>query len=163
MSESRRSATQRTPVARLTAAPRRFTEPGGEEVTTTSMPCLRTSLIAAGTAVRSQGELGSGTSRRLAVSAACRRRRATPVRPGELFLGPVDARGEVPRLVDDRRGRRHERLVAVHALRVRGHQHVRLDPELGQVRCHLERARNAAAARRGPVHRRQKNLHVTRL
>ena len=29
MSESRRSATQRTPVARLTAAPRRLTEPGG--------------------------------------------------------------------------------------------------------------------------------------
>ena len=39
-SESRRSATHVAPVARLTAAPIRCTEPGGEVVSTTSIPSL---------------------------------------------------------------------------------------------------------------------------
>ena len=47
----------------------------------------------------------------------------------------------------------------VHPLRVRGHQDVRLDAELGQVRRHLQRPRRAAAAHGRPVHRREEDLH----
>ena len=49
--ESRRSASQRAPVAFCTAAPTRWMESGGDVVITASIACSRTSRIAAGIAV----------------------------------------------------------------------------------------------------------------
>ena len=62
--ESRRSATQRTPVVRFTAAPIRCTEFGGDVVRTTSMPSARTMRTAAGIAVRPHETFSSGTGTR---------------------------------------------------------------------------------------------------
>jgi hypothetical protein len=79
--ESRRSATQRTPVARFTAAPIRWTEFGGDVVTTTSISCARTMRSAAGIAVRFQATFSSGTSTRRDSERACRETRSRPLRP----------------------------------------------------------------------------------
>src|SRR6266540_305403 len=79
--ESRRSATQRTPVTRFTAAPIRCTEFGGDVVSTTSIPSARTIRMAAGIAVRFQLTFSSGTSTRRDRERACRESRSRPVRP----------------------------------------------------------------------------------
>src|SRR6266540_3795446 len=79
--ESRRSATQRAPVVRFTAAPIRWTEFGGDVVTTTSMPSARTIRTAAGIAVRFQLTFSSGTSTRRESERAWRDRRSRPRRP----------------------------------------------------------------------------------
>ena len=68
--ESRTSATHLTPVRRLTAAPIRCTEFGGEVVTTTSIPSARTTRTAAGIAVAFHVTFSSGTSTRRYVSSA---------------------------------------------------------------------------------------------
>ena len=52
------------PVAVLTAAPIRCTEPGGEVVNTTSIPSLRAIEIAFGIAVAFHVTFSSGTSSR---------------------------------------------------------------------------------------------------
>ena len=54
---------------------------------------------------------------------------------------------------------RAQLLVAVEPLRVVGREHVRLDPERGQMGRQLERPLNAATAGRRPVHRHQENFH----
>ena len=69
-SESRRSATQRTPVARAIAAAMRCVEGGGDVETTTSMPCSRTSRMPAGMAVTAHVAFSSGTTRRRSWSRA---------------------------------------------------------------------------------------------
>src|SRR6266511_551998 len=79
--ESRRSATQRAPVVRFTAAPIRWTEFGGDVVTTTSMPSARTMRTAAGIAVRFQLTFSSGTSTRRESDRAWSERRSRPWRP----------------------------------------------------------------------------------
>ncbi len=79
--ESRRSATHFTPVAFFTAAPRRWTEPGGDVVSTTSIPSLRTIEIAFGIAVAFQVTFSSGTSRRRPIVDACSSASSIPVRP----------------------------------------------------------------------------------
>jgi hypothetical protein len=63
-SESRRSATHFAPVALCTAAPTRWTEPGGEVVSTASILCCLAIRSAAGIEVRFQLTFSSGTSRR---------------------------------------------------------------------------------------------------
>ena len=153
--ESRRSATQRARGA-LHRSAEKVHRPGGDDVMT-SMPWRRTSRIAAGTAVRSQGELGSGTRRRLAVRAACRRRRATPWAClsstwGRWTRGP---RFQVSWTIAAGGTRESSRASAWRprapgrASRCRARQ----------VRRHLERPRRAAAAHGRPVHRREEDLH----
>ena len=158
-SESRRSATQRAPVARLTAAPTKWTELGGEVVSTTSMPSRRTIRIAAGIAVRFQGTFSSGTSSAAAEEPRLGRR----ARRGPSFRaapgGPAAARAEVARAMHPRLGRRLELVVAVHPLRVVRREHVRLDPERRQVGRGLQRALDAAAARGREVERDEQDLH----
>ena len=80
-SESRRSATHFAPVAFFTAAPIRCTEPGGEVVSTTSMPSLRAIEIAFGIAVAFQVTFSSGTSSRRPMVDARRSARSSPERP----------------------------------------------------------------------------------
>ena len=82
-SESRRSATQRIPVARAIAAAIRCVEPGGDVETTTSIPCSRTSLIPAGIAVSAQVAFSSGITRRLSWSRARVSGTLEPLRAGE--------------------------------------------------------------------------------
>ena len=69
---------------------------------------------------------------------------------------------EVAGTVDPRLGRRQELVVAVDPLRVVGREHVRLDPEAGQVRGRLQRALDAAASGRREVHRDEQDLHRRR-
>ena len=77
-SGSRRSAIQRAPLARWTAAPTRWTDPGGDVVITASIPSRRAMRIAAGIAVRFQVTLASGRRRRRAVTCAWTRARSRP-------------------------------------------------------------------------------------
>jgi hypothetical protein len=79
--ESRRSATHATPVAFFTAAPIRWIEPGGDVVSTTSIPSLRTIEIALGIAVAFQVTFSSGTSARRPIVDARRSARSSPLRP----------------------------------------------------------------------------------
>ena len=79
--ESRRSATHFTPVVRFTAAPIRWTDPGGDVVSTTSIPSLRTIEIAFGIAVAFHVTFSSGTSRRRPIVDARRSARSMPERP----------------------------------------------------------------------------------
>ena len=72
------------------------------------------------------------------------------------------ARPEVAGPVHERLRRRPQLLVAVEPLRVVWREYVRLDPESRQMGRELERPLHAAAARRGPVHRHQKNFHRSR-
>ena len=85
--ESRRSATQRAPVARFTAAPTRWIELGGEVVITTSISCLRTRRIAAGIAVRFHDTFSSGTSARRPSSRVWVASRARPSLPWSSSAG----------------------------------------------------------------------------
>jgi hypothetical protein len=64
------SASQRAPVARLTAAPTKWTDPGGDVVITASIPSRCAILTAAGIAVRFHVTLGSGTRSRRVVTRA---------------------------------------------------------------------------------------------
>src|SRR5262249_3891098 len=59
-------------------------------------------------------------------------------------------------------GRRRQLVVAVDPLRVLRRQHVRLDPELGEVRGELQRALDAAAAGGREVERDEQHLHERR-
>ena len=91
--ESRRSAIQRAPVARRTAAPTRWTDVGGEVVSTTSIFSRLTMRIAAGIAVRFQVTFSSGARALRKVSPALRAARSIPVTPcsssaGRRPLGP---------------------------------------------------------------------------
>ncbi len=86
-SESRRSATQRIPVARAIAAAIRCVEPGGDVETTTSIPCSRTSRIPAGMAVIAQVAFSSGTTRRRSWSRACVTARSRPWVPASTSDG----------------------------------------------------------------------------
>ena len=70
-----------TPVALFTAAPIRWTEPGGDVVITTSIPSLRTIEIAFGIAVAFHVTFSSGTSSRRPIVDARRSARSTPERP----------------------------------------------------------------------------------
>jgi len=58
--------------------PAKWIDPGGEVVTTTSIPSRRTIRIAAGIAVRFQVTLASGTSNRRAVKLAWTSARSRP-------------------------------------------------------------------------------------
>ena len=86
-SESRRSATQRAPVARLTAAPTKWTELGGEVVSTTSIPSRRAIRIAAGIAVRFHGTFSSGHEQAPAEQARLGAEPLEPGRPVQLVGG----------------------------------------------------------------------------
>ena len=86
-SESRRSATQRMPVARAIAAAIRCVEPGGEVERTTSIPCSRTSLIPAGIAVIAHVAFSSGTTSRRNWSRACVTARSRPCVPASTSDG----------------------------------------------------------------------------
>ena len=80
-SESRRSATHFAPVAFLTAAPTKWTEFGGDVVSTTSTFSFRAIRIAAGIAVRFQLTFSSGTSSRREASRAWTSARSKPSLP----------------------------------------------------------------------------------
>ena len=86
-SESRRSATQRIPVARAIAAAIRCVEPGGDVETTTSIPCSRTSRMPAGIAVSAQVAFSSGITRRLSWSRARVTARSSPCVPARTSEG----------------------------------------------------------------------------
>ena len=91
--ESRRSAIQRASVARRTAAPTRWTDVGGEVVSTTSIFSRLTMRIAAGIAVRFQVTFSSGARALRKVRPALRAARSIPVTPcsssaGRRPLGP---------------------------------------------------------------------------
>ena len=85
--ESRRSATQRTPVARAIAAAMRWVEGGGDVETTTSIPCSRTSRMPAGIAVTAQVAFSSGTTRRRSWSLARVTARSSPWVPASTSDG----------------------------------------------------------------------------
>ena len=157
---SRRSASQRVPVAFCTAAPTKCTEPGGEVVMTASIPSRRAILIAAGIAVRFHVTLASGTSRRLAVTCACRSARSNPSAARSSSAG-LRARGsEVASAMDPRLRGNAELGVPVHPLRVVRREHMGLDSERGKVLRELQRALDAAAARGREVHRDEEHLHA---
>ena len=73
----------------------------------------------------------------------------------EATLGP-----DVADAVDPRLSRRDEVVVTVNPLGVVGREHVRLDPEAGQVRRELERPLDAAAARGREVQRHEQHFHA---
>ena len=157
-SESRRSAIQRTPSARRTAAPTRCTEPGGDVVITTSMLSARAIRSAAGIAVRFHVAASSGTTSRRGSSRACVSDALEPGLAVQLLRRQAPARPEVAHAVHPRLRRRQQLVVHVHPPRIVRCEDVRLDPERGQVRRELQRTLHAAAARRREVERHEENL-----
>ena len=160
--ESRRSATHGMPVARLTAAPTRWTEDGGDVVITTSIPSRLTILIAAGIAVRFQLTFSSGHEQPPARELRLHADALEPLRAVQLLGGLAPFRPEVAGAVHPGERRRRQLVVAVDPLRVVGREHVRLDPELRQVRRELQRTLHAAAPGRREVHRDEEDLHCGR-
>ena len=77
----------------------------------------------------------------------------------QLLRGLAALRAEIARAVHPREHRRKRLVVTMDPLRVVGREHMRLDPELGQVGRELERALHAATARRREVHRDEQDLH----
>ena len=158
-SESRRSATQRAPVARLTAAPTSWTEVGGDVVSTTSIPSRRAMRIAAGIAVTFHVDVLVRNEHAAGSELACARARSRPCRAVQL-LGGLPRRaargsargGPTPASAAAVR-------VRVHPLWVVGREHVRLDPERGEVRCELQRALDAHAPGRREVQRDEQDAH----
>ena len=147
------------PVARLTAAPTRCTDDGGEVVITTSIPSRLTIRIAVGIAVRFQLTFSSGTSRRRLASRACTPSALESLRAVQL-LGRLPAlRAEIAGAMHPRERRRLQLVVAVDPFRVVRGEHVGLDPEARQVRRELERPLDSAAAGRREVHRDQQDFH----
>ncbi len=158
-SGSRRSAIQRAPLALWTAAPTRWTDPGGDVVITASIPSRRAMRIAAGIAVRFQVTLASGRRRRRAVTCAWTSTRSRPSAARSSSAG-FRARGPMYRARWIHACVGHAQLgVAVHPLRVVRGEHVRLDAERRQVLRELERALHASSARRREVHRHEQHLH----
>ena len=157
--ESRRSATQRAPVARLTAAPTRWIEFGGDVVITTSISCSRTSRIAAGIAVRFHDTFSSGTSARRPSSRAWVESAGEALLAVQLLGGLAADRADVARPVHPGLRRHAQRLVAVDPVRVVGREDVRLDPERRQVLGQLEGTLHSSAARRGKVEADEQHLH----
>ncbi len=147
------------PVARLTAAPTRWTEDGGDVVITTSIPSRLTIRIAAGIAVRFQLTFSSGTSRRRPASRRLHAEALEALRAVQLLGRLAPLRAEVARAMHPRERRRLQLVVAVDPLRIVRREHVRLDPEARQVRRELERPLDAAAAGRREVHRDEEDLH----
>ena len=82
-----------------------------------------------------------------------------PLRPVQLLRRLAALRPHVARAVHPGERRRHQLVVAVDPLRIVGREHVRLDPELRQVRGELQRPLHAAAARGREVHRHEEHLH----
>ena len=82
-----------------------------------------------------------------------------PVRGAELLRRLARPRADVARAVDPCLRRDAQLGIAVHPLRVVGCEHVRLDAERGKVLRELERALDAASARRREVHRHEQHLH----
>ena len=150
------------PVARLTAAPIRCTDDGGEVVSTTSIPSRLTIRIAAGIAVRFQLTFSSGTSRRRPGEPRVHAEALEALRAVQLLRRLAALRAEVARAVHPGERRRLQLVVAVDPLRVVGREHVRLDPEARQVRRELERPLDAPAAGRREVHRHEQDLHCGR-
>ena len=111
------------------------------------MPSLRTMRIADGIAVRFQLTFSSGTSSRRPASCAWRDEAHETLRPVQLLGRLAAFRAEVARAMHPGERRRLKLVVAVDPLRVVRREHVRLDPELRQVRRELERPLHAAAAR----------------
>src|SRR5438552_2301662 len=127
-SESRRSATQRAPVACFTAAPIKLIELGGEVVITTSMPLCRTSRIASGNCGQCPRRVLIGKDK------APRRERESLEQPVESPL-PVELLGRQPpaRTEIAGAGDRHtlgraQLFVAMDPLRVVRCQHLCFDP-----------------------------------
>ena len=77
----------------------------------------------------------------------------------QLLGGLPPLRPEVARAVHPGLRRQRQVGVGVHPLRVVGREHVRLDPEPGEVRGELQRALDARAARRREVEGDEQELH----
>ena len=88
-----------------------------------------------------------------------RRARARARLAVQFLRRPASPRPEVAHAVHPRLRRRQQLVVHVDPLRVVRCEHVRLDPERGQVRRELQRALHAAAARRREVERDDEDLH----
>ena len=86
-SESRRSATQRAPVARAIAAAMRCVDGGGDVLITTSISWRRASRIPAGIAVSAQVAFSSGTTSRRSWSLARVTTRSMPCVPASTSDG----------------------------------------------------------------------------
>ena len=80
----------------------------------------------------------------------------------QLVREPAAARPHVARAVDPGLRRQGQIGILVHPLRIVGREHVRLDPERGQVRRELERPLHSTAARGREVHRHEEDLHAAR-
>ena len=158
-SESRRSATQRAPVSRCTAAPTKWTEPGGDVVSTASIPS------------RAHDASGRRDGRQHPADVLVRHEQPAPEqaclesqpvgarRAVQLLSRAATLRADVARAVDPRLRGKLQLVVAMHPLRVVRREHVRLDPQLGQMGRELQRPLHAAAARGREVERHDEHLH----
>ena len=158
-SESRRSATQRAPVARAIAAAMRCVEPGGDVETTTSIPCSRTSRIPAGIAVTAHVAFSSGHDEAPQLQPRLRQRALEPSVPASTSRRLAAADADVARPVHPRLGRHPQALVAMQPARIVGREHVGLDPHRRQVLRELQRALDAAAAGGREVEADDQRLH----
>ena len=159
----RASRAGRRPTSRrsraCTAAPTRWTELGGEVVSTTSIPSLPRDpdrgrdrgQVPAHVLVRDE-QPPRGQLRE-------HERAAEALLAVQLLGGLAPLRPEVARAVHPGLGRRAQVGVRVDPLRVVRREHVRLDPERGQVLRELERPLDAAAAGRREVERDEQQLH----
>ena len=83
-----------------------------------------------------------------------------PGRPAERLLAKQGlARADVADAVHPGLRRHRQLRVAVRRTRILGREHVRLDPERGQLARELERSLHAAAARGREVERHEQQLH----
>ena len=153
-SESRRSATQRTPVARFTAAPTRWTEPGGEVVSTTSIPSRAHDPDRGRDRGRVPGHVLVGDEQRGGRRAdACAPSALEPVRAVQLLRRSPAARADVARAVHPGLRRRRQLVVACTHFGSSGASTCVSMPSGGQVGRELERPLHAAAARGREVER----------
>ena len=110
-------------------------------------------------AVRFHVTLASGTSSRRAVDLRLNERAFEALRRAQLLRRLPRARTDVAGAMDPCLRRDPELGIAVDPLGIVGREHVRLDPERGEVLRELERALHAPAAGWREVHRDQEDAH----
>ena len=146
--ESRRSATHFTPVAFFTAAPSEMNRAGRRRRQHDVDPLAAHDRDR----LRDRGRVPGHVLVRHEQPAADRRRlQQRELHPGAAVLlvgDPPAARPDVARAVHPRLRRQRQVGVDVHPLRVVRREHVRLDPERGQMARELQRSLHAARRRR---------------
>ena len=161
-SESRRSATQRTPVARAIAAAIRWVDGGRRRRDDDVDPVLR---ARAGSRPGSPSRPRSRSRRDdepPQLKSRLRERALEPLRAREHLGGLAAADADVAGAVHPRLRRDAQAVVAMEPARVVGREDVRLDPHRGQVLRELERPLHAAAAGGWEVEADDQGLHGRR-